>query len=88
MDDINAVLDAVGSERAVIFGTSDCGAIGSMYAASHPNRTAGLIVYAWSIVGLDPSADVGWDEEQWRTFIHDVRTRWGSSEFAKESLGL
>ncbi len=39
VDDINAVLDSVGSERAVIFGTSDCGAIGSMYAASHPDRS-------------------------------------------------
>jgi pimeloyl-ACP methyl ester carboxylesterase len=87
VDDIDVVLNAVGSERAVIFGTSDCGAISAMYAASHPERTAGLIVYASSIVGVDPGADVSWDEEEWRTFIHDVRNRWGSSEFAKESLG-
>ncbi len=92
MDDVDAVLDAAGSERSVIFGTSDCGAIGAMYAASHPDRTAGLIVYASSPSGVDPgdwgtaSTDVSWDEEGWQTFLHDVRTRWGTLEYAEESL--
>ena len=91
-DDVDAVLDAVGSERAVVFGTSDCGAIGAMYAASHPDRTAGLIVYASSPSGVDPgdwgtaSAEVSWDEEGWRRFLDDVRTRWGTLEYAEESL--
>jgi pimeloyl-ACP methyl ester carboxylesterase len=93
VDDIDAVLDSVGSERAVIFGTSDCGAIAAMYAASHPDRPAGLIVYASSAVGVDPgdygtaSADVAWDEEGWKAFIHDVRTRWRSGGYVEESLG-
>jgi pimeloyl-ACP methyl ester carboxylesterase len=91
-DDVDAVLDAVGSERAVIFGTSDCGAIGAMYAASHPERTAGLIIYASSPAGVDPgewdtaSAGVPWDEEGWRTFLNDIRTRWGTLDYAEEQL--
>jgi pimeloyl-ACP methyl ester carboxylesterase len=43
-DDARAVLDAVGSERAVLFGLSDGGPIAILFAASHPHRTRGLIL--------------------------------------------
>src|SRR4051812_15793198 len=44
-EDIDAVLDATGSERAVVFGVSEGGAAASMYAATRPQRTQTLIVY-------------------------------------------
>lgn len=47
-DDIAAVMDAVGSERAVIFGVSEGGPMGISLAARQPERVAGLIVYAGS----------------------------------------
>ena len=37
MDDMRAVLDAAGSERAVAFGISEGAALSAMFAASHPN---------------------------------------------------
>jgi class 3 adenylate cyclase/pimeloyl-ACP methyl ester carboxylesterase len=43
-DDARAVLDAVGSERAVLFGMADGGPIALLFAASHPHRTRGLIL--------------------------------------------
>ena len=43
-DDARAVLDAVGSERAVLLGLSDGGPIAILFAASHPHRTRGLIL--------------------------------------------
>ena len=44
-DDIRAVMDAAGSERAVILGASEGGAMACMFAATYPNRTRALIVW-------------------------------------------
>jgi pimeloyl-ACP methyl ester carboxylesterase len=86
-DDVNAVLDAVGSERAVMFGTSDAGAIGAMWAATHPDRALGLVIYGSSPTGVDPGEwGGGWDDEGWGRFNEDVRTRWGTRAYAEESL--
>jgi pimeloyl-ACP methyl ester carboxylesterase len=40
-----AVLDAVGSERAVLFGVCGGGAVSAHLAAEHPERTAGLVLH-------------------------------------------
>ncbi|MGZ5295023.1 MAG: adenylate/guanylate cyclase domain-containing protein, partial [Actinomycetota bacterium] len=44
-DDIRAVMDAAGSERAFIFGTSEGGSMASVFAATYPERTSGLILW-------------------------------------------
>jgi DNA-binding SARP family transcriptional activator/pimeloyl-ACP methyl ester carboxylesterase len=44
MDDVRAVLDSVGSERAVLLGLSEGGAMSTLFAATHPARTAALIL--------------------------------------------
>jgi class 3 adenylate cyclase len=43
MDDVRAVMDAVGSERAVLMGVSEGAPLSLVFAATHPERTAGLI---------------------------------------------
>jgi class 3 adenylate cyclase/pimeloyl-ACP methyl ester carboxylesterase len=45
MDDVRAVLDAVGSERAALMGVSEGGAMSALFAATYPERTAALILY-------------------------------------------
>src|SRR5262249_24004670 len=45
MDDVRAVLDAVDSERAVLFATGDGGFLGTVFAATYPERTAGLVLF-------------------------------------------
>ena len=45
MDDVRAVMDAAGFDRAVIMGISEGGSLASLFAATHPGRTLGLIVY-------------------------------------------
>ena len=42
MDDLSAVMDAVGSERAALMGTSEAGALSLLFAATYPSRTAGI----------------------------------------------
>ena len=44
MDDIRAVMDAVGSERAVISGLGDAGPLAVLFAATYPERTSGLVL--------------------------------------------
>jgi len=43
MDDVRAVMDAVGSERAVLMGISEGAPLSMVFAATHPERTAALI---------------------------------------------
>jgi pimeloyl-ACP methyl ester carboxylesterase/DNA-binding CsgD family transcriptional regulator len=44
MEDLSAVLDAVGSERTTLIGFSEGGPASALFAATYPERTAGLIV--------------------------------------------
>jgi class 3 adenylate cyclase len=46
MDDVGAVMDAAGSETAVIFGGARGAAMTLLFAASHPERTRALVLYA------------------------------------------
>jgi pimeloyl-ACP methyl ester carboxylesterase len=45
MDDMRAVMDAVGSERAALFGISEGGAMSMLFAATYPERTQALAMY-------------------------------------------
>ena len=44
MDDVRAVLDAVGSQRAALFGVSEGGPMCALFAATYPERTSALIM--------------------------------------------
>ncbi len=45
MDDIRAVMDAAGSERAVLFGHSEGGSVSVLFAGTYPQRTIALITF-------------------------------------------
>jgi class 3 adenylate cyclase/pimeloyl-ACP methyl ester carboxylesterase len=45
MDDIRAVMDAAGSERAAVFGSGDATPLCVLFAATYPERTAALVLY-------------------------------------------
>ena len=45
MDDLRAVMDAVGSERAAIFGVSEGGTLAALFAATYPERTTALVMF-------------------------------------------
>jgi hypothetical protein len=44
MDDVRAVMDAVGSERAALMGESEGGPLSILFAAAHPERTRALVL--------------------------------------------
>jgi class 3 adenylate cyclase len=62
MEDVHAVLDAAGSERAALFGLSEGGAMSTLFAATYPERVSALALY-----GTYPSGDVGRDFAPERT---------------------
>ena len=45
MDDVRAVMDAVGSERASLLGVSEGGPMAALFAATYPERTSALVMY-------------------------------------------
>jgi class 3 adenylate cyclase/pimeloyl-ACP methyl ester carboxylesterase len=65
MDDIRAVMDAVGSKRAAILGISEGGPMSILFAATYPERTAALVLYA-TIASNKRADDYPWAEtEEW-----------------------
>jgi DNA-binding SARP family transcriptional activator/pimeloyl-ACP methyl ester carboxylesterase len=61
MDDVRAVMDAAGSERAALLGVSEGGPMVALFAATYPERTAALVAmgtFARRTPGLDYPIDV------------------------------
>ena len=78
MDDVRAVLDAVGSERAALFGYSEGGVLCALFAATYPSRTSALIMHG-SYARLTWRPDYPWGEtdEQRAGFIDEAVRNWG-----------
>jgi pimeloyl-ACP methyl ester carboxylesterase len=78
MDDVRAVMDAVGSERAALCGVSEGGPMCSLFAATYPEKTLGLVMigtYAKRIRADDyPWAPTS---EQRQHFFDELRQHWG-----------
>jgi pimeloyl-ACP methyl ester carboxylesterase len=88
-DDIRAVMDAAGLERAVIMGASEGGPMAVVFAATHPTRTRGLILYG-SSARSTWAPDYPWRitlEEYRREIAAEERSPTPMSEaWARESL--
>jgi class 3 adenylate cyclase len=87
MDDIRAVMDAAGSERALLFGLQDGGMLCALFAASHPDRTLGLVLWGSRARGRR-SEDYLWarTDEEWTARLDEVERLWGSVEFAESEM--
>jgi pimeloyl-ACP methyl ester carboxylesterase len=78
MDDVRAVMDAVGSKRAALCGVSEGGAMSALFAATYPERTAALVMIgAYAKRLCDPSYPWGPTEEQREEFLEEIRQQWG-----------
>ena len=85
MDDVRAVMDAAGSERALQFGFQDGGMVCALFAASYPERTSGLILMNSSPRGLwAPDWPAGWTAEQWDENAAEIDARWGTLAYTEE----
>jgi len=88
MDDIRAVLDAVESERAVLFGLGDASPLSVLFAATYPERTAGLILMNAS-PRFVKSPSLPWlpTREETQRQAADFDRHWGDPAFAYEVIG-
>jgi pimeloyl-ACP methyl ester carboxylesterase len=81
MHDVRAILDEVGSERAVLFGVSEGGPMSLLYAATYPERTAALVLYGtYAKRSWAPDYPWGWKDEQWDGFLGNMERNWGTPE--------
>jgi class 3 adenylate cyclase len=85
MADTIAVMDAVDSQRAAIFGWDDTGPLAILFAASHPERTTALVLYD-TMASASPRPDYpyGYDDAQWDDYISDIASRWGTQAYADD----
>jgi pimeloyl-ACP methyl ester carboxylesterase/DNA-binding winged helix-turn-helix (wHTH) protein/class 3 adenylate cyclase len=78
MEDVHAVLDAVGSERAVLIGVSEGGPMCALFAATYPERTTALVMigtYAKRIREEDYPWGVSPEDRE--KFFELMRRDWG-----------
>ncbi|CAN5271090.1 adenylate/guanylate cyclase domain-containing protein [soil metagenome] len=81
MDDVRAVMDAVGSERAALLGFSEGGPMSILFTATYPERVWALMaVGSYARVLWAPDYPFGNREEDYRSYIDQVGREWGTAE--------
>ncbi len=79
MDDVRAVMNAVGSEQAALLGGSEAAPITALFAATYPERVTGLVMVApfvkWSATEEFPW---GFSDETQQSLLHYVERSWGT----------
>jgi class 3 adenylate cyclase/pimeloyl-ACP methyl ester carboxylesterase len=87
MDDVRAIMDAVGSERAAVLGYSEGAAMAALFAATYPERTPALVLYGtflrhyWLSERRETYRQVSPDQE-----LEEMGRRWGTPEYCDELL--
>ncbi len=79
VEDSRSVLDAAGSQQAVILGISAGASTAMLFAAGHPERTRALILYGGSARFLNGDGyDLGFDRAVVESFISEWEANWGT----------
>ena len=79
MDDVRAVMDAAGSERAALFGYSEGGPLATLFAATYPERLRALVLYGTYAKRTGPDDDYPWCEtaEERADYAAAIEREWG-----------
>jgi class 3 adenylate cyclase len=79
MDDVRAVMDAVGSEQAALFGVADGGPLCLLFAATYPERTSALALYA-SLAKFTQDREYpwGWTPAGIQIYLSAGEPEWGT----------
>lgn len=84
MDDVRAVLDAVGWERAAIWGISEGGPMAMMFAATYPDRTQALLLYGtFARFSRGDGYPHGYPAEVNDRWVPALGTTWGTGELSR-----
>jgi pimeloyl-ACP methyl ester carboxylesterase/class 3 adenylate cyclase len=90
MDDVRAVMDAVGSERAALIGLSEGGPMSALFAATYPGRTSALVLTG-TFARVESAEDypIGLDRDTVRRIVEVLVQSWGEGlivQFAAPSM--
>jgi class 3 adenylate cyclase len=78
MDDLIAVMDAVGSERVAIVGTLEGGPMAATFAATHPDRVSALVLYAtFARATWAPGYEFAWPADVRDEHMAEIVEHWG-----------
>jgi class 3 adenylate cyclase len=80
MEDVRALMDAVGSKRALIFGSHEGCLMATLFAATYPESTVALALFHPSL------PEYVQDDEE--SELASLRERWGTQELCDEILEL
>ncbi|MGF6307900.1 class 3 adenylate cyclase [Bradyrhizobium sp. i1.8.4] len=78
MDDVRAIMDAIGSKRAALVGFSEGGCMSILFAATYPERVSHLI-----LIGCFSRSADRFSHDAWETRIEQIVSRWGAGELIK-----
>ena len=78
VDDLRAVMDAIGSQRAVLFGFSEGCPMSVMFAATHPTRVSHLVLFGGFARGADRFSD-----DAWSIHSEEMIRNWGTGTTIK-----
>jgi pimeloyl-ACP methyl ester carboxylesterase/class 3 adenylate cyclase len=84
MDDVRAVMDAVGWQRAAIFGISEGGPMAILFAATYPNRVPALLLYG-TMARFSRADDYphGYPPEANERWLAQIESAWGTGEMSR-----
>jgi pimeloyl-ACP methyl ester carboxylesterase len=86
MDDVRAVMDAAGSERAIVMGVSEGGPMAILFGATYPERTIALVLYG---TAADFTSDDQLDDDfvsESDAYIAYIDGNWGTLEHARREI--
>lgn len=82
MDDVRAVMDEIGSQRAVLLGFSEGCPMSALFAATYPERVSHLLLFG----GFARAVSRG-RQEAWEDYLQQLVKNWGTGVMAKAALG-
>jgi len=84
MDEVRAVMDAAGSQRAFLLGHSEGGLLAAPFATTYPARTAGIVFFSSDVRGAwAPDHPWGMTREEFERELEAVERGWGNGTFAR-----
>jgi class 3 adenylate cyclase len=87
MDDVRAVMDAAGSERAAIIGFSEGSPMTALFAATYPERTIAIVLCGGGArFTRAPDYPFGMSADEYRQQAEDARRRFGTREYAVDAV--
>jgi pimeloyl-ACP methyl ester carboxylesterase/DNA-binding CsgD family transcriptional regulator len=82
MDDIGAVMDAAGSDRAAILGISEGGTLSLLFSVAHPQRARALILYgSWARRLAGPDYPYGPSADELEDVVRGMDRAWATGEW-------